>query len=60
MQADAITAINTGRVPAFYQEELLADVAALTEAIACPGSASIGANEAAARSLTDWLRAAAG
>lgn len=60
LQADAIAAINTRRVPAVYQEELLADVTALAETIACPGPASAKGNEVAARSLSDWLRAAAG
>ena len=58
LQADAIAAINARRVPAAYQEELLTDVTALAETISCPGTVS-AENEAAARSLSDWLRAAA-
>ena len=35
LQSDTITAVNTGRVPARYQEELVSSTAALIAAIDC-------------------------
>jgi hypothetical protein len=59
LQRDAIGAVNTGRVPGRYQEEVLGDVAALAETIPCPPAGDAAQSAAAARSLSRKLRAAA-
>jgi hypothetical protein len=59
LQGDAIAAINAGRVPGRYQEEVLGDVAALAETIPCPPAGDEAKSAAAARSLSRKLRAAA-
>jgi hypothetical protein len=60
LQAETIAAVNAGRVPAHYQEELGAAVAALVASIACtPVPAAAGADEEA-RDLGEWLRASSG
>jgi hypothetical protein len=56
LQSRTIAAINSGRVPAELQEELLGSVNALLEAISCtPPTADDGAAEDA-RALAEWLR----
>lgn len=56
LQSRAITAINSGQVPADLQEELLGSVNALLEGISCtPPAADEGAAEDA-RALGEWLR----
>lgn len=60
LQNQSIAAINSGRVPADLQEELLGSVNALLEAISCtPPAADDGAAEDA-RALADWLRETSG
>jgi hypothetical protein len=55
LQGMAIRAINSERVPADLQEELLGRVNALLDAISCPAAAG-DAGAAEARALADWVR----
>ena len=56
LQEGTIAAINSGRIPAELQEELLASVNALLEGITCtPPAAADGAAEEA-QDLAEWLR----
>ena len=60
LQADTIAAVNAGRVPAAYQEELGAAVSSLLGSIECPASATepdaASGPAEEARKLSDWLR----
>lgn len=56
LQADAIAAVNAGRVPAGLQEELLAGATSLAESIDCPSAAGSSDQLEEARSLSSWLR----
>jgi hypothetical protein len=60
VQRRTIAAINDGVVPADLQEELLASVNALVDAISCtPPAADDGAADGA-RELAAWLRSRSG
>lgn len=55
LQADTIAAVNAGRIPPAFQEELLAAVTELVESIECPPSPG-GTSGVEARRLSSWLR----
>ena len=65
LQADTIAAVNAGRIPARYQEELGSSVAVLVDSIEClPRPVADEDDEVPAgstpaeqtRNLSDWLR----
>ena len=60
VQARAIAAINSGRVPAELHEQLLGSASALLDAISCmpPAATDDAADEA--RALARWLRERSG
>ena len=61
LQADTIAAINAGRVPTPYQEELGAAVSALLGSIECTPAPTTGPDAGSspveeARNLSAWLK----
>ena len=56
LQADTIAAINAGRVPAAYQEELGAAVSSLLGSIECTTAGPDAGSRSEARNLSEWLR----
>jgi hypothetical protein len=56
LQERTIAAINAGRIPAELQEELLAKVNVLVEAVTCTPPAAADGSQEEARDLAEWLR----